>query len=247
MEILFLIPAMVCSILPDNVGKCQDGTCHNNPLNDLRDVPTTDDVVVQYGNLLQFLKDAVLDSNIIKNSKIDRKKLTVILRDVIAPAQEKRLASILKDTDFVICIDGSTDITEISSICVVVQYFDKEKKKTLATLWDLLSAYKRGNVDSTANAETIFQRPIIPEKGYIMAELYREFLLMYMKREHVLKTDLNEIDPEDTKNFKQISRMNIGKKTETYLEEWESIIEKNLSDNLFSQLPREFEECPEEF
>ncbi|KAJ8681918.1 hypothetical protein QAD02_017710 [Eretmocerus hayati] len=72
-------------------------------------------------NLFKFLKDAVPDSEIIQKSKLDRRKLAAILRDIIAPAQRKRLASILKGTDFVICIDGSTDITELSSIRVFVR------------------------------------------------------------------------------------------------------------------------------
>ena len=78
----------------------------------------------------------------------------------IAPAHKQRLAGILKNVQFSISIDESTDITVHSSICILVRYPDEERKKECDPLCDIVAAYRKGLEDGKVDAQYIFDAVI---------------------------------------------------------------------------------------
>lgn len=95
------------------------------------------------------------DSDSLKKTTINRKSVAAIIDKVIAPAQQKRLAKLLKETKFVVQIDESTDISFDQCMCIVVRYFDKERGQIYDSLWDVVEILK-GDEHVTANAQTIY-------------------------------------------------------------------------------------------
>ena len=92
-----------------------------------------------------------------QNVKLNRRKATSIVRNVIAPSYKETLTSILKKVPFSISIDESTDITTQQSICIVVRYFHEESTMVRDSLWDLVPVFD-GDKNRKADSETIFNK-----------------------------------------------------------------------------------------
>ena len=106
-----------------------------------------------------FFKQTIFDSVILKNSYLNRQKVSLIITNVIAPTQKERLGDILKNHKFSVLIDESTDITVQQSICIVVRYWDEEREEVHDSLWDLVAVFD-GDENCKADSESIFNKVI---------------------------------------------------------------------------------------
>ena len=119
-----------------------------------------DDSFLSSENWFVFMKNMFTDSDMLGKMNLDRKKITAIVQSIIAPAHKQRLTGILKNVQFSISIDESTDITVHSSICIMVRYPDDERKKECDSLWDIVPAYRKGSEDGKVDAQYIFDAVI---------------------------------------------------------------------------------------
>ena len=110
--------------------------------------------------LLEGLKGTLTDSNVLHKVNLDRKRISATVHCVLAPAQNTRLAGILKNVEFSISIDESTDISVHSSICIVVRYQDDDRKRTCDSLWDIIPAYRKGCENEKVDAQYVFNAVI---------------------------------------------------------------------------------------
>lgn len=86
---------------------------------------------------------------------LDRKKISAIIRNVIAPEQKKRLTPILRDSEFSILIDESTNCADFSSIAILVRYADEDRREIRETLWDIVPAHAGNEKTVEASGEYI--------------------------------------------------------------------------------------------
>lgn len=61
------------------------------------------------------------------------------------------------------------------------------------------------------------EKTILPQLQNKMATLYTEFLGMFMKKDYVDQTNINNIDIDNTDQYKNVSEVYIGKETESFL------------------------------
>uniref|UniRef100_A0A2S2NTP9 Zinc finger protein n=1 Tax=Schizaphis graminum TaxID=13262 RepID=A0A2S2NTP9_SCHGA len=73
-------------------------------------------------HLIPLLKDIFCDSKIAKDLEMHRKKLTNIIKNVIAPMETSEVIKIIKNQPFSILVDESTDITVNKFMCVLVRF-----------------------------------------------------------------------------------------------------------------------------
>ncbi|KAF0688135.1 Uncharacterized protein FWK35_00037515, partial [Aphis craccivora] len=106
-------------------------------------------------HLVDVLKSCFPDSNIAKNLKMKRTKVTAITTNVIGAAQKYSLTEYLKTVKFSILTDESTDIGTIKTSCVVLRFFDKNTGKIESKFWDLYEVYNSKN-PGKATAEKLF-------------------------------------------------------------------------------------------
>ena len=92
--------------------------------------------------IISIFKKIFSDSKLLGKVTLSRHKITAIVKEVIAPAQKKRLAEILRNNQFSVMIDESTDISKYSFYCVVTRIADNDQKKIIDTLWDIVPAAK---------------------------------------------------------------------------------------------------------
>lgn len=93
--------------------------------------------------LLQLL--FAQESEAIKNMALCRKKVANIIKYIMAPAQIKRLTSILTRKWFSIVIDESTDRSTASLMGIEVRYEDEDAEQIIDSFWDLITVYKDEN------------------------------------------------------------------------------------------------------
>jgi hypothetical protein len=73
-----------------------------------------------------LLKSIFPDSKICQKIKLKRTKATSIIKNVITPCAKENLAYKLKQNQFPILIDESTDIASESTLGIIVRFFDSE-------------------------------------------------------------------------------------------------------------------------
>lgn len=88
-------------------------------------------------HLSEVLKSCFPDSKIAADLAIKRSKCTETVKNVIGESQKEYLEHILKHEKFSVLADESTDISTSKTICILVRYYDKERKKNIACLWQL--------------------------------------------------------------------------------------------------------------
>lgn len=101
--------------------------------------------------------------------KLKRTKATNIIKNVFAPVEKNVFANKLNSTKFSGMIDESTDIACISTMCIVVRFFDNDIAKISSQFWDLLPVYNLENPDEDhagATAKNIFSSVIGSFKKY---------------------------------------------------------------------------------
>ena len=107
-------------------------------------------------SFVPFLKRICSESETISKMQMSRGKAQKLATRVICPVQEAKLIETLSTTKFSILVDEMTDISVDKCLCIVVLYWDKEKKDTVYRLWDMVSVYPRGQMKIIANAEHLF-------------------------------------------------------------------------------------------
>lgn len=110
-------------------------------------------------HLETLLKEIFPDSKICQKIKLKRTKATNIIKNVFAPVERGVLTNKLNNSKFSVMIDESTDIACISTMCIVVRFFDTDLGKISTQFWDLLPVYTLENpeqVNLGATAENIF-------------------------------------------------------------------------------------------
>lgn len=92
--------------------------------------------------VLNDFDTVITDSKILKKmqAKPDyyRKKQKKIIDHVIAPSQKAKLTKILREQEFSICIDETTDLTNDQSLGIIVRYIDFKRNKICDDLWDIV-------------------------------------------------------------------------------------------------------------
>jgi len=79
--------------------------------------------------LTDVLKEAFLDSKIAEGLHLSRTKSTNIVKHVIGQNHKDELINDLKNTNFNIIIDESTDLGTVKTLCICVRYFDHKINK----------------------------------------------------------------------------------------------------------------------
>ncbi|XP_070529870.1 SCAN domain-containing protein 3-like [Cardiocondyla obscurior] len=90
-------------------------------------------------HLVPLLKDISIDSKIVQDLSLSRKKCSKIVKNIIAKRETEKLILNLKTRKFSVLIDESTDISETKIMCVLVRYLSPINKKISTQLLDLIS------------------------------------------------------------------------------------------------------------
>nr|CAH7749980.1 unnamed protein product [Callosobruchus chinensis] len=86
--------------------------------------------------MIDLLKSAIPDSNILKKVSLKRTKATAVVKNVLGQHEKERLVDILKKTKFSILTDDSTDISTCKATAIVVS--DGNTKCDAETLYNLI-------------------------------------------------------------------------------------------------------------
>lgn len=116
-----------------------------------------------------LLKEIFSDSKICQKMNLKRTKATNIITKVIEPNEKEILSEKLNKNKFSILIDESTDIACISTMCVVVRFFDTDAKIIVTRFWDLIQVFNSKepkHVDKGASSENLFNKCIESFKKY---------------------------------------------------------------------------------
>ncbi|XP_070170892.1 SCAN domain-containing protein 3-like [Polyergus mexicanus] len=89
-------------------------------------------------HLIPLLKNICIDSKIVHDLSLGRKKCTNVVKNVIARRETEKIIDILQTRRFSILIDESTDISDLKIMCVLVQFFSPDDK-VKTQLLDLIS------------------------------------------------------------------------------------------------------------
>lgn len=108
-------------------------------------------------HLTGILKRGLPDSKIAENLTLGRTKLTSIVKNVIAPCERETLSQKLSQRSFSILIDETTDIGTVSTLCIVVRYFDEEKKQIISQFFKLLNVFDEVTGNTAATAENLYK------------------------------------------------------------------------------------------
>ena len=113
----------------------------------------------------------------IQNLTLNRKLVTKILTNVVAPTYKIHLSHILQNQFFAVSIDETTDRTVKQSMCIVVRYIDEEKKRINDSLFELLNICD-GDEYRKSDAKTLLNKLInaLEEAGI---PLYRFFIFIF--------------------------------------------------------------------
>ncbi|CAH1736168.1 unnamed protein product [Aphis gossypii] len=96
-------------------------------------------------HLTQVLKDAFPDSKIAQGLHLGRTKSTNIVKNVIGQNHKIDLINDIKQTNFSIIIDESTDVGTLKTLCICIRYFNTKQNKIESKFWDLIQLFKDGN------------------------------------------------------------------------------------------------------
>jgi len=105
-------------------------------------------------HLTDVLKKAFPDSKIAEGLHLGRTKSTNIVKHVIGQNHKDELINDLKNTNFSIIIDESTDVGTVKTLCICVRYFDHKINKLKSKFFDLVKVFKdsdSANEGTTAN------------------------------------------------------------------------------------------------
>lgn len=105
-------------------------------------------------HLTDVLKEAFPDSKIAEGLHLGRTKSTNIVKHVIGQNHKDELINDLKNTNFSIIIDESTDVGTVKTLCICVRYFDHKINKLKSKFFDLVKVFKdsdSANEGATAN------------------------------------------------------------------------------------------------
>lgn len=108
-------------------------------------------------HLTGILKRGLPDSKIAENLTLGRTKLTSIIKHVIAPCEKETLAQKLSKRRFRILIDETMDIGTVSTLCIVVRFFDEEKNRITSQFFKLLNVFDESTGNTSATAENLYK------------------------------------------------------------------------------------------
>lgn len=80
-------------------------------------------------HILEVMRNALPDSDILRHSTLGRTKCTAIIENVIAKTETEELVNELQETYFSVLIDGSTGNSAAKSMIVLVRYYSTKDKK----------------------------------------------------------------------------------------------------------------------
>ncbi|XP_017893309.1 uncharacterized protein LOC108632933 isoform X2 [Ceratina calcarata] len=83
-----------------------------------------------YNHFVKMLKQAIPDSEIMKNVSLGRGKMTGIVKNVINKAIILKNMAAMKDKFFSILLDESTDVSNTRHLCILARYVNKGKINT---------------------------------------------------------------------------------------------------------------------
>lgn len=96
-------------------------------------------------------------------------KATNIITKVIVLIEKEILSEKLNKNKFSILIDKSTDIACISTMCVIVRFFDTDSKIIVTRFWDLIQVFnlkEPKQVEKGASSENLFNKCIESFENY---------------------------------------------------------------------------------
>jgi len=89
-------------------------------------------------HLFPLLKDICINSEIVQDLSLARKKCSHIVKNVIAERETEKIVQNLKTCKFSILVDESTDISDNKVTCILVRYISPLNKKITTQLLELL-------------------------------------------------------------------------------------------------------------
>ncbi|XP_066589338.1 uncharacterized protein [Prorops nasuta] len=106
--------------------------------------------------VLKKINDDVDCREIWQNLHIDQKNVQKIIKSCLATGYKTELCNILRKSKFAVLFDETTDISQVQTACIVVQYLDFEQKKVICTLWEILLVLKKFDDNHEAGAGYLY-------------------------------------------------------------------------------------------
>lgn len=104
--------------------------------------------------ILNYLRD--MDSGRIWDYiKLGKTKARNLVVNVISHDEKLRVAEILKNIFFTICIDETTDITHDKSLIIIVRYPDPNDGRVKSYVWEILSVFSDGELAKAGSEQII--------------------------------------------------------------------------------------------
>ncbi|XP_030758170.1 uncharacterized protein LOC115883889 [Sitophilus oryzae] len=123
--------------------------------------PKTDHVVVEQTKNLELLLAGFFSEHNIPFLASDhlagRTKITSIVKNVIAPCERETLAQKLCKRRFSVLIDETTDIGTVSTLCIIVRFFDEDRKQIISQFFKLINVFDEATGKTGATAENIYK------------------------------------------------------------------------------------------
>ncbi|XP_063931363.1 uncharacterized protein LOC135143427 [Zophobas morio] len=89
-------------------------------------------------HLVPLLKDIFGDSKILQDVRLARTKCSEVVNNVVSKHETNVLVKNLKNNNFSVLVDESTDISNHKNLCVLVKYCDNDDNKTKTNLLELV-------------------------------------------------------------------------------------------------------------
>ncbi|XP_022818325.1 uncharacterized protein LOC111350857 [Spodoptera litura] len=106
-------------------------------------------------HLTDIINDILHDFDVKHKISLKRTKATAVTTEVIGKAEKSMLTSVLTTQKFSTICDESTDISTQKASCIVVRYFDKDKKQeVLSKMWELCKVFDSENPDMVNQGAT---------------------------------------------------------------------------------------------
>ncbi|CAH1640743.1 unnamed protein product [Spodoptera littoralis] len=105
-------------------------------------------------HLTDIINDILYAFDVKHKISLKRTKATAVTTEVIGKAEKSMLTSVLTTQKFSTICDESTDISTQKASCIVVRYFDKDKKQVVSKMWELCKVFDSENPDMVNQGAT---------------------------------------------------------------------------------------------
>lgn len=105
-------------------------------------------------NLLAQMLRNIDPTSVFSYLKIGATKVTMLVLNVIAQAAKEEMASTLKQSNFSVCLDESTDSGKDKILVINVRYFDSKNNRICTKMWAMPKVFVQGK-EANAGAKRI--------------------------------------------------------------------------------------------